>query len=461
MATISRALAFFFFVICLQLYAQEELSPCPKFKDAPDEDEAETNYVLYRDLLKKNEWDKAFVYWRKVYREAPAADGRRNTVYTDGVRFYEHLISQSLDDTVRLNAYIDTIFLLYDEASYCYPRDEYYKVRKGYDLYYKYKHRAGKAEVFQLFNEALNPDDLSTTEMVFNHLAILLEELHKEGQIDDATARQSIDRLLPALEHALRNCRGRQCERLESVEYIVSQKIQYFESVKGFFPCSYFMEKHYPEFESNPEDFNVVRNAYTRIKFAGGCTVDTPEFQELESTYKKLAKAEFDTPGIIKCPPPSFTMHLDTLKKFEEAFQTEPDSAKKASYALAIAKIHNVHLRNYPRSREWALQAAAFRPGWGEPLIFIGRLYASSGPLCGAGRDWSAVRVVLPAIDMWEKAKAMDPSAAPEADEWVGRYRQYLPTREMVNAQGLQVGDSYFVDCWIQETTTIRAREEE
>ncbi|MCO6493879.1 MAG: hypothetical protein J5I98_36000 [Phaeodactylibacter sp.] len=461
MATISRALAFFFFISCLPLFAQEELSPCQKFRDASNEQEAENNYVLYRNLLKKDEWDKALTCWRKVYHDAPAADGRRNTVYTDGVRFYEYLISQSPEDTARLNAYIDTIFMLYDEASYCYPRGEYYKVLKGYNLYFKYKHRAGKTEVFQLFNEALDPDDLSTAELVFNPLAILLAELHKEGQIDDATARQCIDRLLPALEHALRNCRGRQCERLESVEYTVSQKIQYFESVKGFFPCSYFMEKYYPEFESNPKDFNVVRNAYTRIKLAGGCTVDTPEFRELESTYKKLAKAEFDKTYSIKCPPPSFTRHLDTLKKFEEAFQTEPDSVKKAGYALTIAKMYNVHLRNPPRSREWALRAADYRPGWGEPYIWIGSLYAHSGSLCGAGRDWSAVRVVLPAIDMWEKARAVDPSAAPEADKWIGRYRQQLPTVEMINAQGLQAGDSYFVNCWIQETTTVRAREEE
>ena len=29
---------------------EEDLSPCPKFRDAPDPDDAETNYVLYRDF---------------------------------------------------------------------------------------------------------------------------------------------------------------------------------------------------------------------------------------------------------------------------------------------------------------------------------------------------------------------------------------------------------------------------
>ena len=53
---------------------QETLSPCPKFKDAPNPDDAETHYVLYRDFLKVNEWNKAFQMWKKVYEVSPAAD---------------------------------------------------------------------------------------------------------------------------------------------------------------------------------------------------------------------------------------------------------------------------------------------------------------------------------------------------------------------------------------------------
>ena len=43
-----------------------ELSPCPKFTDAPNQDDAETNYVLYRDFLKAQDYDVAYGYWKKV-----------------------------------------------------------------------------------------------------------------------------------------------------------------------------------------------------------------------------------------------------------------------------------------------------------------------------------------------------------------------------------------------------------
>ena len=39
-----------------------DLSPCPKFTDAPNQDEAETNYVLYRDFLRAKDYEGAYSY---------------------------------------------------------------------------------------------------------------------------------------------------------------------------------------------------------------------------------------------------------------------------------------------------------------------------------------------------------------------------------------------------------------
>jgi hypothetical protein len=104
----------------------EKLSPCPKFSDAPSKDDAETNYVLYRDHLKAGDWKGAYGYWKKVYSVAPAADGKRNTVLADGIRFCEYFMSQTRD-----SAYIDTIFALYDQIQLCYPEGGYVAGRKG------------------------------------------------------------------------------------------------------------------------------------------------------------------------------------------------------------------------------------------------------------------------------------------------------------------------------------------
>ena len=141
---------------------------------------------------------------------------------------------------------------------------------------------------------------------------------------------------------------------------------------------------------------------------------------------------------------------------FIEAANNTDDTEKKGQYLLIVAKIYQAHLRNFSKSRQFALDAAEVRPNWGEPYLHIGRLYASSGPLCGPGRGWDSQIVVWPAIDMWNKAKQVDPEAAAEANKWIGQYAQYMPKKEDVFIRNLKAGDSFFVPCWIQRSTRIR-----
>ena len=96
------------------------------------------------------------------------------------------------------------------------------------------------------------------------------------------------------------------------------------------------------------------------------------------------------------------------------------------------------------------------KSGWGEPYLLIGKLYASSGPLCGPGRGWDSQIVTWPAIDKWEYAKSIDPASAKEANSLIARYKQYMPNKEDVFFRTLNVGQSFYVGCWIKETTKIR-----
>ncbi|MEO0874222.1 MAG: hypothetical protein AAFY48_06410, partial [Bacteroidota bacterium] len=58
---------------------------------------------------------------------------------------------------------------------------------------------------------------------------------------------------------------------------------------------------------------------------------------------------------------------------------------------------------------------------------------------------------------MWNKAKRVDASVSGEANKWIREYSQYMPEKGDIFLRNLSVGDSYFVPCWIQRSTTIRA----
>jgi tetratricopeptide (TPR) repeat protein len=149
--------------------------------------------------------------------------------------------------------------------------------------------------------------------------------------------------------------------------------------------------------------------------------------------------------------------YKQAIDLFEKAANEEKDNLKKSTILLTISKIYYAHLKNFPAARKYALDASKARPNWGEPFLLIGRLYASSGPLCGPGRGWDSQVVVWPAIDMWNRAKSVDPSTTKEANEYINRYMQYMPTNEDLFQRLLKEGDTFRVGCWIQENTTVRA----
>lgn len=437
-----------------QVEQPTEIGPCATFDDAPNKNRVMRNYVLYRDFLKVENWSDAYERWRRVFKVSPAADGKRNTVLTDGIRFYEHFMAEAESDEAK-DAYVDSIFMMYDRIDQCYPEGGYVPARKGFDLYYEYPERASREEIYQLFKQAIDVGGDETPDFALNPFSALLVEMYREDKISVEEAQEYQQKVRDILAKGLAECEGRACERWKTIEQYAPERLEYFETVKGFYDCDYYADKYFPEFRENPNDCDVIRTVFSRLRW-GGCSEDDPRFQELltaantncRSTdkgvigqaYECLRNADYDC----------------AVEKFQQAVSESDNPERRGEYLLLIAKIYNAHLKDFSKARNYALQAAEERPSWGDPYILIGRLYASSGPLCGPGRGWDSQVVVWPAIDMWQKAKRVDPEAAAEANEWIRQYAQYMPNKEDVFIRNLKVGDSFYVGCWIQRSTTIR-----
>ena len=430
----------------------KKLSPCPKFTDAPNPDEAETNYVLYRDFLRAKDWNQAFDYWKKVYAVAPAADGERNTLLADGIRFYEYFNGQTTDQEQK-KKYVDEIFALYDKIDQCYPQGGFIVGRKAFDYYYKYRDRKSKEEIYAMFKKSIDMDGKKTNDFVINPFTSLLVDLYFDDKISMAEAQTYQQKIRDIVKYGIENCEGVGCDRWKIVESYAPVRLEAFETAKGFYDCEYYMEKYYAEFEEAPTNCDIILTVFSRLRW-GGCAEADERFKaliksgnencveesELELAYKALRDGEYKK----------------SIELFEKAIVEEEDNVKQAKYTMIIAKIYNAHLRNFSQSRSYAQKAAALDPSNGEPYILIGRLYASSGPLCGPGTGWDSQIVVWPAIDMWQKAKRVDPSVAGEANKWIGRYRKYMPNKEDIFQRSLKAGSTFKVGCWIQTTTTIR-----
>jgi len=434
----------------------ENLSPCKKFTDAPNPDDAETNYVIYRQMLKAKDWDEAYKSWQKVYAVSPAADGKRATVFTDGIAFYNRFIQE---DPSKKEEYGAKIIGLYQEARDCYPGDGYMAAIQGFDSYYTYSGSATDEEVYELFKESIEIDGPEKLQyFVINPMSSLVVKMHRAGKIDDAEAKKIVDALNTRLKKGLSECEGADCEAWKTIENYAPDAMRYFETIKGFYDCAYYVNQYFPEFEDSPNDCDVIRTAYSRLRY-GGCSEGRPEYDALKTAYENNCRV------IASSGPSTLKEAFDCLEKsdydcaiekFQAAAGETDDAEKKGRYLLYAAKVYYAHKRNFGQARALARKAAAADPTSGEPYMLIGTLYASSGPLCGPGTGFDSQIVTWPAIDKWQKAKRLQPDLAGDANKLINRYAQYMPSKSDIFQRGIKEGDSYTVRCWIQETTRVR-----
>ena len=435
------------------------LSPCPKFSDAPNPDAATDNYVIYRQLLKAQDMAGALKVWRKVYATTPAADGKRPTVYTDGVALYNDLATKN---PARKAAYGDTIRMLYEQARECYPGDGYMAAIQGFDGYYTYPESATDDEVYALFKESLEIDGADKLQyFVINPMSSLVVKQHREGKIDAAEAKMVTTALNQRLAKGLADCKNpTECAPWKTIENYAPDALIYFETIRGFYDCQYYVDRYYPDFKAAPTDCDAITTAYGRMRF-GECGTDRAEFAEVRAAYEancvEATPSDGGGTGLRAAYEALKNGDSDAaIEGFEQAAQNTDDAKRRAKYLLLVAKVYYRDKRNFSQARAYARRAAEADPTDGEPYMLIGTLYASSGPLCGPGTGFDSQVVTWPAIDMWQRAKRIDSSVAAKANQLIGRYTQYMPSKSDIFQRNLKEGASYTVGCWINETTRVR-----
>ena len=86
--------------------------------------------------------------------------------------------------------------------------------------------------------------------------------------------------------------------------------------------------------------------------------------------------------------------------------------------------------------------------------MLIADLYATSASKCGD--DWNQRLAVLAAIEMYQRAKSIDPGVAEDANKKIGRYMAARPDKQEGFMRGVSEGQKATVGCWIGESVTVK-----
>lgn len=436
---------------------ESALTPCTTLSQlsASDREEAETAFVLYRDHFKRNEYQKALPLWRKAYTLAPGANGKIQYHYNDGVKLYTKFYQEATEDAQK-KAYMDTVMMIYDKRVECFGDEARNNGRKAFDRYYNFYAHSDLDGTFDLFKKSVMAKGEKADYFIINPFSKLLYDYVVQEKISKEEGAQLANTLASAIKYGNANC-GNKCEAWDIISAYAPNRLEALEGVDDFYDCEYYASKYYQAFLDNPTDCETIELAYRRM-LRGKCSADDARLAEVKAAKDNNCYTPPPPAGPLKQAYTAYTNgdYKGAVALFESFVNKTQDTEKKAKYTLLIAKIYYGDIKDFAKSRFYAKKAADYKPNWGDPYILIGKLYASSGPLCGPGRGWDSQIVTWPAIDKFRYAKKIDPSVAAEANKWIATYSKYMPSREDIFQRSIKEGSAFKVGCWINENTTVR-----
>ncbi len=446
-------------VVVPQPTKQNPESPCRTFSDLSisERDEVETAYVLYKDLIKEKKYEEAFPLWEKAYYGAPASNGRVKYQFDDGVAIYSYKYKIE-KDTNKKKIFVDSVMSIYTKRMKCFGDDAYIKGRMAFDYYYTFPGTKSDKEIYDMFKMNFDVNGKKPDYFVVNPFTKLLWDRVVSGEVSNEEGRKYAKLINQSIVYGKANCKKTLCESWDIIDSYAPARLESLEGKDGFYDCDYYADKYFSRFENDPTNCDMINLVGRRLK-RGGCSASDPRLVAVTQAYTTNCKVVKQTQtGPLR---EAYSLYnegktRDAIVKFDEYISGSTDIEKKAKITMVVSRIYYGDLKDFPSSRKYALRAAKIKPKWGDPYMLIGKLYASSGPLCGSGRGWKSQVVTWAAIDKFEYAKSIDPSVAAEANKFIRQYKQYMPKKEDIFQRRIKVGDSFKVPCWIQENTTVR-----
>jgi tetratricopeptide (TPR) repeat protein len=396
------------------------------------------NLSLYQEYYKQDNYKDAYTPWKWVVVNCPKA---RKSTFINGENMLESMI-KSEKDPVRKEQIIDTLLWLYDRRMENFNEEGFVLGKKGSSIL---EHRSKNTEeAFGIFKKAIEISgknaDPNTLFRYFQASTLLMKsnKMSKEQVID----------------------------LFEQLSNIVDQNI----SAGGRYADSYVAAKtnldilfapvatchdlhniYSPKLKDKQDDVVLLRKVSNMLQ-QKGC-VESDFFNKVSESLYKVEPSASAAAGLGE-------VHLQknnpgkAAQYFQEASEMETENLRKAEYLLKLADIQSRLLKNYSAARTNALRASSLRPDWGKPFIVIGDMYAASASTCGD--DFAKQAAFWAVIDKYIKAKSVDSSVSDEANKKISTYTPYMPSRDLGFFHNLKEGDTYKIECWINESATVR-----
>jgi tetratricopeptide (TPR) repeat protein len=397
------------------------------------------NLSLYREYYKQKNYEDAIKSWRWVYNNCPASNGN---IFKNGPTIIKYLMKKTLENKA---AYIDTLMMIYDKRIQYFGKEGFVLGKKGTDLI-NYNSSSFE-QAYVMLSKSVEMQGNSSEAGALAAYFKATTHMEKEGRLDKQAVLEGYAKVAEICDYNIINNSKK--------EKYYSQASTIIESLFApYANCDDLIGIFSSKFDSNTEDIDLL-NRITRLLSSRECT-DNQLYFDAAIKLHKLSPSASSASKVGKMNIAK-NRYTDAITYFKQAVEMEEDENKKARYYLELADAYRIS-GLYSTARMMAFKSAELRPEWGEPYISIANIYISSTKKC-ASSDFEKETVYWVAVDKFIKAKSIDETLTEKANKAIATYSKYFPNTESCFFNGVESGQSYKVECWINETTKVRTRD--
>ena len=400
-----------------------------------------TSASLYIEFFKQGNFKDALPGWRKATSICPRFS---ESLWTNGTKMYQDLIEKT-EDKAQKGLLVDTLEWIYDQRIMHYPDGKGSILgRKGADMA---KYRSSDPEkAHNVLKESYEILKLEMEPAALIYYFKTAYDMKRKKLVDDTYVLNLYGPCSDVIQH---NKEGKY-----GSAYLTAQKIIDNMVGKVAGDCETLVGIFKPKFEANPTDAALLAQI-TKLMDKLDCSD--------EEFYLKVAVAQYDLDPNAEA---AFAIGKAYYKRkeysqsnnyFKEVVSgTENQEMLFDSYQFLGAGM--LSLGQPQSAKSYALKMLSINAQSGEAYLIIGNAYVKGRKDCG-GDECKSRAAYWAAVDKFSKAKSVDPSVADKAQQYINSYVGQFPKKEDCFFYGLTDGQSYTLDCWIGETTTVRTRE--
>lgn len=416
--------------------------------------ECDADISVYREAFKQ--WDgKAssanpvmIQAWRRVFLNCPSYKER---TLTDGTKIVNNALIRSTKDEALKEKYIDTLVMVYETRIQYFPKTKAgnqvgnIKGRMGLDLM-GFPSRMEQA--YNALKDAIDIDGNNSNYAFIDGLFATTINMVKAGKIDESMILDEYSRLMDIVEFNIKKYTEEGNEKL--LNSYTATKGNLEASVQPYANCDDLVRIYQKKFDADPDNVELLNKIAST--FAARNCDKTDLYLAVAVKLHKLNPSPESAYFIGKRYLIDQEYGKATSFLIEATKSADTKSAEQAYKYLAQIMLKE---GRWEQGRTYARKAIELDKTDGEPYMIIGYLYASSGKDCNVN-PLHAKAVYWVAVDQFVKAKSVDPSMAAKANEMIRDYSKMFPTSEDAFFYNVFEGDTYQVECWINETTKAR-----